>query len=153
MLHLASDSPRQYRDLTDTISGLIFLATPHISHGIKEDAGTAELLAAILRMGVGRKKRPPLARDNAICLKLISQQFALLKLRIPVLSCYETKPIQSRVVGIRMKIKDYVSPGSKMCLHLLNLTATGIPKTCNDRDTWREADWHRCGAVSSFRYF
>ena len=87
MLWRASREHRFRSLLRDVISGLVFLATPHI---VESDDGASRLMSTILRSDLKPKSKRMFSKSDLSGLAYCGLQFEELKLDIPILSCYET---------------------------------------------------------------
>jgi hypothetical protein len=87
MLWRASKEHRFRSLLRDIISGIVFLATPHI---VESDETASRALATILRSDLKPKSKRMFSKSDLSGLAFCGLQFEELKLGIPILSCYET---------------------------------------------------------------
>jgi len=87
MLWRASREHRFRSLLRDIISGIIFLATPHI---VESDEAASQALSTILRSDLKPKSKRMFSKSDLSGLAFCGLQFEELKLDTPVLSCYET---------------------------------------------------------------
>ncbi|KAE8442542.1 hypothetical protein EG329_003257 [Mollisiaceae sp. DMI_Dod_QoI] len=87
MLWRASREHRFRSLLHDIISGIFFLATPHI---VESDAAASRALATILRSDLKPNSKRMFSKSDLSGLAFYDLQFEELKLGIPILSYYET---------------------------------------------------------------
>jgi hypothetical protein len=87
MLWRASREHRFRSLLRDIVSGIVFLATPHI---VESDEAASQALSTILRSDLKPKSKRMFSKSDLSGLAFCGLQFEELKLDTPILSCYET---------------------------------------------------------------
>lgn len=83
----------KFHGLMATISGIVFLGTPHITK--KNEEGMQQLLLTMRSDLISGKKRP-LEQGDLSSVVEICLLFAEMRLTIPILSCYETQHTKLR---------------------------------------------------------
>ena len=96
MLWKASQQFNRFRDTIEIISGVIFLATPHIT---ASDAISAQALSLVLRSDLLSNTKKPFTKAELSSIAVTSLHIEELKLTIPILSCYETHPTMLKASG------------------------------------------------------
>ena len=89
MLWRASQQFNRFRDMIEMISGVIFLATPHL---IDRNASSSNALSQILRSDLMSNVKKMFTNADFSSIEYTSLRFEELKLQIPILSCHETQP-------------------------------------------------------------
>jgi hypothetical protein len=88
MLWKATQQFNRFRDMIELISGIVFLATPHIT----DSSDTAsKALGLVLRSDLMPNPKLAFNKKDLSYLAYSSLRFEELKVQIPVLSCYETR--------------------------------------------------------------
>lgn len=93
MLWRATQQFTRFRDIIELVSGIVLLATPHFKNSGDE---SAKQLSLVLRSDLMANPKKAFSRLDLSGLAYTSWQFEELKLKIPVLSCYETVPTKLR---------------------------------------------------------
>lgn len=78
----------KFHSLMATISGIVFLGTPHFTK--KNEEGMQQLLLTMRSDLMSGNKRP-LEQEDLSSIVEICLRFAEMRLTIPILSCYETQ--------------------------------------------------------------
>ena len=89
MLWIASQQFNRFRNTIETISGVVFLATPHMTN---RNASSTQALSQILRSDLRSNTKKLFTNADLSTIEYISLRFEELKLQIPILSCHETQP-------------------------------------------------------------
>ena len=88
---LKLDSQNNFKRYLKAISGIVFLATPHLT---SLDDKVSQTLAGILRFQTRSWAKTLFPKDDLENLAWNALKFTELRLQCPVLSCYETKTIK-----------------------------------------------------------
>ena len=83
----------KFQGLMATISGIVFLGTPHITK--KNEEGMQQLLLT-MRSDLMSGSRRPLEQEDLSSIVDTCLRFAEMRPRIPILSCYETQQTKLR---------------------------------------------------------
>jgi hypothetical protein len=88
MLWKATQQFNRFRDMIELISGIVFLATPHITDSSE---AASKALGLVLRSDLSPNPKLAFSKKDLSYLAYSSLCFEELKVQIPVLSCYETR--------------------------------------------------------------
>lgn len=104
-LCIANEQLYRHESLVNSVSGIIFLSTPHLASNQKE---TVERMSMILQLTDKRYGRAAAraSNDNGALLSNLSKRFEGIYFRTPILSVYEVK--ETRISETLFKSKSIV---------------------------------------------